>query len=40
MNVAHIYASNAKTNSGDYMIGIAYKLYFKEMILKLYKPED
>ena len=34
MNVAHIYASNAKTNSGDYMIGIAYKQYFKEMILK------
>jgi len=34
INVAHIYASNAKTNSGDFMIGIAYKKYFEEIILK------
>tara|TARA_Y200000002_G_scaffold380360_1_gene391663 strand:+ start:677 stop:1681 length:1005 start_codon:yes stop_codon:yes gene_type:complete len=34
MKIAHIYASNAKKNSGDYMIGIAYKQYFKEIILK------
>ena len=33
MKVAHIYASNAKTNSGDFMIGIATKKYFKEVIL-------
>jgi hypothetical protein len=32
--VAHIYARNAKMNSGDYMIGIAYKKYFEEVILK------
>lgn len=34
IRVAHIYACNAKFNSGDYMIGIAYKRYFKEKILK------
>lgn len=34
IKVAHIYASNAKSNSGDFMIGIAYKKYFKEVILK------
>jgi hypothetical protein len=33
IKVAHIYASNAKSNSGDFMIGIAYKKYFKEIIL-------
>jgi hypothetical protein len=27
--VAHIYAASAKINSGDFMIGIAYKEYFK-----------
>ena len=34
INILHIYASEAKTNSGDFMIGIAYKKYFKEVILK------
>ena len=34
MKVAHIYASNCKSNSGDFLIGIAYKKYFKEVILK------
>jgi len=34
ITVAHIYASNAKSNSGDFMIGIAYKKYFKEEVLK------
>ena len=34
MKVAHIYASEAKCNSGDFMIGIAFKKYFKEQILK------
>ena len=34
IRVAHIYACNAKHNSGDFMIGIAYKYYFKEKILK------
>ena len=33
VKVAHIYASNAKSNSGDFMIGIAYKKYFQEVIL-------
>lgn len=37
LKVAHIYACNAKTNSGDFMIGIAYKKYFKEIILKTNK---
>lgn len=32
MRVAHIYASNAKINSGDYMLGIATKHYFKNII--------
>lgn len=32
--VAHIYASSAKQNSGDFMIGIAYKQYFKQIILE------
>lgn len=34
IKIAHIYASNAKSNSGDFMISIAYKKYFKEKILK------
>lgn len=34
MKVAHIYASNAKINSGDYMLGIATKQYFKNTIGK------
>ncbi len=33
LTVAHIYASNAKHNSGDFMLGIATKKYFKEVIL-------
>ena len=33
MKIAHIYASNAKANSGDYMLGIATKQYFHEKIL-------
>lgn len=32
--VAHIYASNAKTNSGDFMLGISTKKYFSDVILK------
>ena len=32
--VGHIYACKAKSNSGDFMIGIAYKKYFKEVVLK------
>lgn len=34
MKVAHIYASDAKTNSGDYILGIATKWYFKYHILE------
>lgn len=34
IRVAHIYACKAKHNSGDFMIGIAYKNYFIEKILK------
>tara|TARA_B110000037_G_C17092088_1_gene494429 strand:- start:53 stop:1051 length:999 start_codon:yes stop_codon:yes gene_type:complete len=34
IKIAHIYASNAKINSGDFMIGISTKKYFKEKILK------
>ena len=34
IKVAHIYASNGYKNSGDFMIGIAYKEYFKEVIMK------
>lgn len=34
VNVLHIYASNAKNNSGDFMIGIATKKYFQENIIK------
>lgn len=34
LKVAHIYASNVKSNSGDFMIGIAYKKYFEEIIIK------
>jgi len=34
MKIAHIYVSDAKQNSGDYMIGIATKRYFAETILK------
>ncbi len=33
IKVAHIYASNASHNSGDFMLGIATKKYFKEVIL-------
>ena len=33
IKIAHIYAANAKSNSGDFMIGIATKMYFKEIIL-------
>jgi hypothetical protein len=33
MKVAHIYASKAKLNSGDFMIGIAAKQYVSQMIL-------
>ena len=38
MKVAHIYASNCKSNSGDFLIGIAYKKYFKEV--KVFKPKS
>lgn len=34
ITVAHIYASKAIANSGDFMIGLAYKKYFKDIILK------
>ncbi len=34
MKVAHIYASKAKQNSGDFMIGIATKRYVSELLLK------
>lgn len=34
LKVCHIYASEAKFNCGDYLIGIAYKQYFKEFVLK------
>lgn len=34
MKVAHIYASNAKINSGDYMLGLATKWYFKTQMQK------
>ena len=34
LKVAHIFASNAKNNSGDFMIGIAYKKYFEEIVIK------
>lgn len=34
IKVLHIYASNANKNSGDFMIGIATKKYFKEIIIK------
>ena len=34
LKVAHIYASNAKINSGDFIIGIAYKKYFSECVIK------
>lgn len=33
LKVAHIYASNAKSNSGDFMIGISTKKYFREKYL-------
>lgn len=33
IKVAHIYASDGKKNSGDYMIGIATKKYFQEKFL-------
>lgn len=31
--VAHIYASNAKNNSGDFMLGISTKKYFEEVVI-------
>ena len=34
LRVAHVYAANAKTNSGDFMIGVATKKYFEEQIIK------
>ena len=34
MKVAHIYASNAKRNSGDFMLGKAAKWYFEKYIAK------
>ena len=34
LKVAHIYASNAKNNSGDFMIGLSYKKYFSECVIK------
>ena len=34
IKVAHIYACRATFNSGDYMIGISTKIYFKQNILK------
>jgi len=34
MRIAHIYATSAKKNSGDFMIGIATKRYFLEEVLK------
>jgi len=33
LKIAHIYACNAKMNSGDFMIGKAYKKYFSEIVL-------
>ena len=35
IHVAHIYASDAIKNSGDFLIGIATKKYFKEKILQI-----
>jgi len=32
--VAHIYASNAKFNSGDFMLGVSTKRYFSEIIME------
>ena len=37
--VAHIYASKAKMNSGDFMIGIATKKYFEEHIMRNEKKD-
>lgn len=34
MKIAHIYVTDAKQNSGDFMIGIATKKYFAEIILQ------
>ena len=36
INIAHIYACKAKLNSGDFMIGKAYKKYFIECIVQLF----
>jgi hypothetical protein len=33
IRVAHVYAANAASNSGDYMIGLAFKAYFQEHVL-------
>lgn len=37
LNIAHIYAKKAKSNSGDFFIGIATKKYFEKVILKTEK---
>ena len=34
VQVVHIFASNAKSNSGDFMIGIATKKWFSDIIIK------
>lgn len=34
LNVAHIFACDAKRNSGDFLIGVAFKKYFKEVVIK------
>ena len=34
LRVAHIFVSNVETNSGDFLIGLATKEYFREKILK------
>lgn len=35
MKIAHIYVCDVKTNSGDFMIGIAVKKYFAEKVLNI-----
>jgi hypothetical protein len=34
LRVGHVFAAAAGTNSGDFMIGVAYKRYFRDVILK------
>ncbi len=34
LKVAHVYVCNAKNNSGDFILGIATKKYFQEVIVK------